>query len=146
MMRKIDTIGRSALIVASVGLSLACTANQPASSASAPTPTPTASAVSAPPPVAPIATPAGPVNPVQPAQNASTPAPAQNPEDKMPRLSAEEAMKLVAAHKAVLIDVRGTQAYQEAHIKGALDFPGPRIEASDFKGLPRDKRIIAYCT
>src|SRR5207253_536579 len=109
------------------------------------TPSPTASAISAPPPVAQNVPPPVP-NPAQPAQNVATPAPTPNPEDKMPRVSAEEAKKLVAAHEAVLIDVRGTQAYQEAHIKGALDFQGQKIEAGDFKGLPRDKRIIAYCT
>jgi hypothetical protein len=70
----------------------------------------------------------------------------QNAEDKMPRISVEEARKLVAEGKAVIIDVRGSDSFKESHIKGALDIPMKKLEAGDFKGLPKDKRIIAYCT
>lgn len=66
-----------------------------------------------------------------------TPAPTQNPEDKMPRISAEEAKKLVDAGKAVLIDVRSSDAYKISHIKGALEYPLSKIEAKDFSGLPK---------
>src|SRR5262249_4892766 len=69
-----------------------------------------------------------------------------NPEDKMPRIKVQEAMKETADGKAVIVDVRGTDAYKMAHIKGALDIPLPKIESKDFNGLPKDKRIIAYCT
>jgi hypothetical protein len=75
-----------------------------------------------------------------------TPVPTQNPEDKMPRINAQEAKSLVDAGKAVIIDVRGTEAYKTTHIKGALDYPLAKIEAKDFSGLPKGKRIIAYCT
>ncbi|MBK8313821.1 MAG: rhodanese-like domain-containing protein [Acidobacteria bacterium] len=70
----------------------------------------------------------------------------QNPEDKMPRIGPEESQKLVKDGKAVIIDVRGTDAYNMAHIKGALDIPLNNIEAGDYNGLPKGKRIIAYCT
>ncbi len=70
----------------------------------------------------------------------------QNPEDKMPRIGPEESQKLVKDGKAVIIDVRGTDAYKVAHIKGALDIPLNNIESGDYKGLPKGKRIIAYCT
>ena len=70
----------------------------------------------------------------------------QSPEDKMPRIKVDEAKKLVETGKAVLIDVRGTEAYKRGHIKGALDVPLTRLESGDYKGLPKDKRIIAYCT
>ena len=83
----------------------------------------------------------------------STPNPAvpppvqsQNPEDKMPRIRPEEAKKLVDEGKAVIVDVRGTEAYKISHVKGSLDYPLTKIEASDFSGLPKNKRIIAYCT
>jgi 3-mercaptopyruvate sulfurtransferase SseA len=72
--------------------------------------------------------------------------PTQNPEDKMPRVRADEAKKLVEEGKAVIIDVRGTESYKVSHIKGSLDVPLSKLESSDFKGLPKDKRIIAYCT
>lgn len=72
--------------------------------------------------------------------------PPQNPEDLMPRVRAEEAVRLVKAGQAVIIDVRGTEAYNVTHTKGAIDFPLGRLETGDVTGLPRDKRIIAYCT
>jgi rhodanese-related sulfurtransferase len=72
--------------------------------------------------------------------------PVQNPEDKIARIKAEEAKRLVSENKAVIIDVRGTDAYKLTHIKGALDVPLKKIEAGDFAGLPKDKVIISYCT
>ena len=69
-----------------------------------------------------------------------------NPEDKMPRVKVQDAMKEVEDGKGVIIDVRGTDAYNMAHIKGAIDIPLSKLENKDFKGLPKDKRIIAYCT
>jgi hypothetical protein len=86
------------------------------------------------------------------AAGASTTAPAasptvsDNPEDKMPRVKVQDAMKEVADGTAVIIDVRGTDAYKMAHIKGALDTPLTKLEGKDFNGIPKDKRIIAYCT
>lgn len=74
------------------------------------------------------------------------PATPQNPEDAMPRIRAEEAIRMVKAGEAIVIDVRGSDVYKVAHTKGALDFPLDRLEHGDYKGLPRDKRIIAYCT
>ncbi len=77
----------------------------------------------------------------------STPAlPAQNLEDKISRIKADEAKKLVAENQAIIIDVRGTDAFKLTHIKGALDVPLKKLEAGDFTGLPKDKAIIAYCT
>ncbi|MFN0111166.1 MAG: rhodanese-like domain-containing protein [Blastocatellia bacterium] len=77
---------------------------------------------------------------------AAVPAPTQNPEDKMPRIRPEEAKKLVDAGTAVIIDVRGAEAYKISHIKGSLDYPLNKVEAGDFTGLPKGKQIIAYCT
>jgi len=70
----------------------------------------------------------------------------QNPEDAMPRITAAETIALVKDGKAIVIDVRGTESYKAAHAKGSIDFPLNKLEAGDFTGLPRDKRIIAYCT
>ncbi len=77
---------------------------------------------------------------------ATNPAAAQNPEDLMPRIPPADAIRLMKENQAVVIDVRGTDAYNTAHAKGAIDFALSRIESGDFKGLPRDKKIIAYCT
>jgi hypothetical protein len=67
-------------------------------------------------------------------------------EANMPRVSAIEAKQLVDAGQGVIIDVRGSEAYQQSHIKGALDVHLADLEAGKFDKLPRDKRIIAYCT
>jgi rhodanese-related sulfurtransferase len=80
-----------------------------------------------------------------PAAAAST-APAQNPEDAMPRIKVQEAKAVLDKGEAVLIDVRGSDAYKMAHIKGSLDHALSRLEQGDFKDLPKDKRIIAYCS
>jgi len=120
-MKVFSMIGRVALLLMSACLALACSKMSGATTQ--------------------------PAAPTAPAPNiASAPAPTQNPEDKMPRVSAEETKRLVDQGKAVIIDVRGTEAYKITHIKGAIDYPLSKIENKDFSGLPKDKRIIAYCT
>lgn len=121
-MKVFSFVGRGALILASAGLAMAC--SKMAASLHQPSSSPTPAAVT----------------------TATTPVPSQNPEDKIPRISVEEAKKLVDAGKAVIIDVRGTEAYKGAHIKGALDYGLTTIEKKDFSGLPKGKQIIAYCT
>lgn len=78
--------------------------------------------------------------------DAPTAAPAQNPEDAMPRISVQDAKAAFEKGEAVIIDVRGPDAYNNNHIKGALDHGLGRLEQGDFKDLPKDKRIIAYCS
>jgi len=82
-----------------------------------------------------------------PPANTAAPIPSrpQSEEDKAPRINAEEAKKLVADGKAIIIDVRGTDAYKLSHIKGALDIPLGKVESGDLKNLPKDKHIIVYC-
>src|SRR5262245_23970782 len=76
---------------------------------------------------------------------AATPAPASQ-EDNIPRTKVLDAKKEVADGKAVIIDVRGAEAYKMMHIKGSLDIPLQQLENKDFKGVPKDKHVIAYCT
>ncbi len=89
-------------------------------------------------------------SPTTPTSASLTPAaqqtPPQNPEDLMPRVRASEAIQLVKDGKAVILDVRGTEAYKAAHIKGSIDYPLNKLESGDFAGLPSNKRIISYCT
>jgi hypothetical protein len=84
--------------------------------------------------------------PLTPAVSQAADSHENHPEDAMTRLTAEESIQLVKDGKAIVIDVRGTASYEAAHIKGALDVPLNQLEAGNFTGLPRDKRIIAYCT
>ena len=64
----------------------------------------------------------------------------------MPRIKVQEAKTAVDKGEAVLVDVRGIDSYRIAHIKGALDHSLTKMEQGDFKDLPKDKRIIAYCS
>lgn len=64
----------------------------------------------------------------------------------MPRMRPEEAKKLVDEGKAIIVDVRGTEAFKLSHIKGSLDYVLGKFESGDFSGLPKGKRIITYCT
>jgi hypothetical protein len=74
------------------------------------------------------------------------PSPPQNAEDKIPRVKVDEAKKLIAEGKAIIIDVRGADAYKMSHIKGALDVPLTKLDTGEMKDLPKDKLIIAYCS
>lgn len=67
-------------------------------------------------------------------------------ENKMPRVSAEELKRLVTARQAVIVDVRSAEEYAQAHIQGAINLPVQQIEAGQYPNLPRDKRLIGYCT
>lgn len=81
-----------------------------------------------------------------PAASVAAATPAQAAADAVPRIKPEEAKKLVDEGKAVLVDVRGPDAYKSNHIKGALEVQLTRIEAGDYGNLPKNKRIIAYCS
>ncbi len=115
---------RSVLVVAFAGLALAC--GGPESAATQTSPTTSTQPADA-----------------NPAAAAETP---QSPEDKMPGVSVQEAIQQQKDGSALIIDVRGTEAYSISHIKGALDINLSKLEAGDFQGLPSAKRIIAYCT
>ena len=116
------------LTAAALGLSAAC-AQQSASTATAPQPSPAVSVA------------ASPLTVTSPPSAA-----AQDPEAAMPRVSAEELKRLVADQQAVILDVRSPEIYREGHIKGAINLPILKLEAGEYKDLPRDKRIISYCT
>lgn len=117
---------RLLLVIACAGLGLACSTQQ----------TRTGGSVSAQTPTSPAASP--PLTPSPP------PLP-ESEEDKMPRVSGAEAIKLVQEGKAIIVDVRSEDAWKMQHVKGALNVPLNKIESGDHK-LPKDKRIIAYCT
>lgn len=76
----------------------------------------------------------------------TTPVATPNPENDGKRISVEEAKAAVAKGEAVVIDVRGPDAFKIAHIKGAIEHNIGRLEGNDYKGLPKNKQIIAYCS
>lgn len=76
-----------------------------------------------------------PAKPAAPAETVAT----------APRISAAEARKALDAGQAVLVDVRSAAAYQAEHAKGAVSLPGSELPAR-LSELPKDKKIITYCT
>lgn len=76
---------------------------------------------------------------------ASVLAPAQASADQARRIKPEEVRELLKQNKAVLVDVRGVDAYKAGHIKDALNIPFSEI-GDRAKELPRDKMIVTYCS
>jgi rhodanese-related sulfurtransferase len=112
------TIGGTALMMVSVALGVACAKQPPAASQAA----------------------SAPATPAPPAAAAT-----QNPGADSQRVSVAELKRLVAEDKVMIIDVRTPDAYKAEHIRGAVYYALDKLQSGDFKGLPRDKRIIAYC-
>ena len=67
------------------------------------------------------------------------------PTDDAPRISLADAKAAFDAGTALFVDTRGDAAYNQEHIKGALNIPMDKLEAN-IKSLPKDKKIIAYCS
>lgn len=90
-------------------------------------------------------TPAG--SPVQITPGApNTPITSQPPGDinDARRITSAEAIKMVKGGKAVYIDVRSKQSYDEEHIKGAISIPLSDL-AAHYNDLPVGKFLITYC-
>lgn len=64
-------------------------------------------------------------------------------EDSIKRVTVEQAKAAVDAGTALIIDVRGDEAYKAKHIKGSISVPDA---ANGYQKLPKDKQIIAYCS
>ena len=81
-----------------------------------------------------------PGNPSQPSNLPAT-------EADVPRISLEEAYTAYVAGAAIIVDVRGTEAYSEKHVVGALSIPLDRFEIDiNSVNLDKDQWIITYCT
>jgi rhodanese-related sulfurtransferase len=78
--------------------------------------------------------------------SAQQPPAAQSAGSQVPRITVEELKKLMAEQQVVAVDVRSADAYNNGHIKGSINLPLDKIQAGDYKDLPRDKRIITYCS
>jgi rhodanese-related sulfurtransferase len=66
--------------------------------------------------------------------------------DQVPRITVAELKKLMADGQVVVLDVRDVNAYNIEHIKGSISLPLDKISAGEYKKLPHDKRIVAYCS
>ena len=83
---------------------------------------------------------------------ANTAAPASSPSFQITpqpveadRISLADAKKEFDAGTAVFVDVRGSEAFSQERVAGALNIPVSDIEANISK-LPKGKKIIVYCS
>ena len=60
------------------------------------------------------------------------------------RIEIKEAQRLVQKHKAVYVDVRPKEAFEQGHIKGAMNIPLGELMGR-LGELPKGKMIITYC-
>ena len=65
--------------------------------------------------------------------------------DEAARISLTEAKKEFDAGNAVFLDTRAEAAYNNEHIKGALNVTEATLEEK-YKEIPKGKKIIAYCS
>jgi rhodanese-related sulfurtransferase len=66
-------------------------------------------------------------------------------EAQVPRIPVAEARELQQTGAAVLVDVRDPASFANGHIAGAVHVPLGEITARAGE-LPRDRRVIAYCS
>jgi hypothetical protein len=87
--------------------------------------------------------------PTQVTEPVSTQPPADLPETdaEVPRVPVEQAKAAFDTGQAMIVDVRGAEAYARSHIAGALEVSLSAIQ-TDPANLPLDKNkwIITYCT
>ena len=67
------------------------------------------------------------------------------PADNAARISLADAKASFDAGTALFVDTRAEGAYNQEHIKGAINISMDKLEAK-LKELPKDKKIIAYCS
>jgi predicted sulfurtransferase len=65
--------------------------------------------------------------------------------DQAPRVEAAEVKRLLDKKEAVLVDVRGKDAWDAGHAEGAVHIPEAQV-LSRLADLPKDKLIALYCT
>ncbi len=81
------------------------------------------------------------------ANTSSTPTPAsrQVSNDGIPRINTAELEELMKQGKVVVVDVRNKDMYDRGHIRGAKLIPLNEV-GERTKELPRDKKIVTYCS
>jgi 3-mercaptopyruvate sulfurtransferase SseA len=70
---------------------------------------------------------------------------ASQPADDAPRIELAAAKTAFDSEAALFVDTRPASAYDGEHIKGAVNIPMDKL-AEKIKDLPKDKKIIAYCS
>ncbi|HLM57941.1 MAG TPA: rhodanese-like domain-containing protein [Pyrinomonadaceae bacterium] len=63
----------------------------------------------------------------------------------VPRMSVAELSRALKEGRAVVLDVRPIEAFEEEHIAGAVSIPEEEVKERAGE-LPKDKLVVAYCT
>lgn len=66
-------------------------------------------------------------------------------DDDAKRISLDDAKTAFDKGDAVFIDTRSESAFQNEHIKGAINIPWKEVEKR-YKEIPQDKTIVVYCS
>jgi 3-mercaptopyruvate sulfurtransferase SseA len=67
------------------------------------------------------------------------------PADGVERVTTAELRDALEKGTAIVVDVRSPESYKAGHIRGAINIPEPEI-ARRKDELPRDKKIVFYCS
>ena len=68
----------------------------------------------------------------------------KDPFASVPRVTVEELAAALEEGRAVALDVRPVEAFEEEHIAGAVSIPEEEV-TSRAGELPKDKLVVAYC-
>ena len=74
-----------------------------------------------------------------------TKAPITPPADNARRITVTELEEALKKGEAIVVDVRNSATYQQAHIKGAILIPVNEV-GNRTNELPRGKMIVTYCS
>jgi 3-mercaptopyruvate sulfurtransferase SseA len=68
-------------------------------------------------------------------------------EAEVPRVTVQEAKAALDSGEVIIVDVRGSDAYETSHIAGAINIPLDAFVANPGGlDLDKDQWIITYCT
>ena len=76
---------------------------------------------------------------------ATNPNHTENNTASVARININDANALLKSGSAVLLDARAESAYKVSHIKDSISMPEALIP-TQYTKLPKDKKIITYCT
>lgn len=72
------------------------------------------------------------------------PGQSEDPFASVPRVTVNELAEALKEGRAVALDVRPAEAFEEEHVKGAVGIPEDEVVARAGE-LPREKLVVAYC-
>lgn len=70
---------------------------------------------------------------------------ADNHDDDAPRITLVDAKAAYDDGTAIFVDTRAESSYKQEHVKGAINISADQLDAK-IKELPKDKKMIAYCS